>query len=163
MGHGVLMGEIIWGEGPIPCEEMILGEAPGAKEVEEGRPFVGAAGQLLMEALDNAGVGRGDVFITNVYKTRPEGNRNPTEVELREHLHYLVREFLQVRPKKVLLLGRVPSDYFSHLLGINLVRGEFHCSEHGLTYYHAYHPAYTLYNQSAKEEFFAQVYEFFNS
>jgi uracil-DNA glycosylase len=163
MGRVVRMGKtLVWGEGPEPADEMLIGEAPGATEEREGRPFVGAAGKVLNEALANAGMMREDVYITNAYKYRPENNRNPTVAELNLHLPYLTQEFLAVDPARVLLLGRVASDWYSGFLGIPLVRGEWNQSGNSRLYYSAYHPAATIYNKDVKEEFFAQVYEFFN-
>jgi DNA polymerase len=124
---------------------------------------VGAAGTRLITALEGAGMEREQVYITNAYKLRPEGNRNPTDDELMEHRDWLVREFLDVDPKKVLVLGNVSADWMGRWLGIELHRGSWWTSKNGRKYYWAYHPAYTLYNPKVQEEFFAQVYEFFNA
>jgi uracil-DNA glycosylase family 4 len=74
------------GEGPKPCDVMIIGEAPGETEDKLGRPFVGKAGKRLDEALIAAGLKRDEVYITNIYKFRPPNNRKPTPEEIVEHL-----------------------------------------------------------------------------
>lgn len=101
---------IVNGVGPKPCSHMIVGEAPGAEEERQGAPFVGASGELLNEALEDIGRDRKDFYITNVYKLRPPGNRNPSELEISAHADLLRAEFKEVNPSVVLLLGRVARD-----------------------------------------------------
>jgi len=93
------------GEGPPGAEIMLIGEGPGFYENEQGRPFVGAAGNFLNELLEKAGVSRKDVFITNVVKCRPPQNRVPTPEEAAACLPYLRMQAALVRPRVILLLG----------------------------------------------------------
>ena len=104
------MSELVLGHGPKPCSHMIIGEAPGAEEERQGAPFVGASGALIDEALEDIGRSREEFYITNVYKLRPPGNRNPTELEITAHSDLLRAEFQEVNPSVVLLLGRVARD-----------------------------------------------------
>ncbi len=90
---------------------MIIGEAPGAEEVRRGEPFVGQSGELLNGALEEIGRNRSEFYITNVYKHRPENNRNPTIGELTEQRHLLEQEFKDVNPSVVLVFGRVARDW----------------------------------------------------
>ncbi len=94
------------GEGPCNAEIMLVGEAPGSKEDETGRPFVGAAGQFLTELLSMAGLRREDVFITNILKCRPPNNRDPEPDEIEACKPYLVRQVKLVSPKIIVTLGR---------------------------------------------------------
>lgn len=151
------------GKGPIPCEWLILGEAPGAKEAAEGRPFVGASGDLLDAALGHSGVARGSVFITNAYKLRPPGNRNPTATELELHRNFLDEEFKTVSPKYVLTLGNVPLQALCpDAPGITRARGQWIDSEEwNVRVYPTYHPAYVLRNGVSKEVFFEDIRDFF--
>lgn len=94
------------GEGPCNTEIMFVGEAPGGKEDETGRPFVGAAGQFLTELLSLAGLRREDVFITNILKCRPPNNRDPEPDEIEACKPYLVRQIKLISPKIIVTLGR---------------------------------------------------------
>jgi DNA polymerase len=100
---------------------MIVGIAPGAKEVQKGKPFVGPAGDTLNAALRAAGASRRSFYITNVYKLKTENNRNPTDDEIREHARYLLDELKQVQPRVVLLLGDIPQRTFGLLRDETLV------------------------------------------
>ena len=94
------------GEGPAPAEVMLIGEAPGYHEDRQGRPFIGAAGQFLNELLRSIGLDRSEVYITNVVKHRPPGNRDPLPDEIAACGPYLDRQLALVRPKLVVTLGR---------------------------------------------------------
>lgn len=100
--------KLVNGYGPVPADVMIVGEAPGAEEEAQGKPFVGKSGQLLSKALQDAGINREQCYITNVVKFRPEGNRTPTKEEVLEGWPVLVQELQQVQPKYILLLGAIP-------------------------------------------------------
>lgn len=148
---------LVWGEGPVPCKGMIIGEAPGAQEEREGRPFVGPSGKLLNEALAAGGLAREEVYITNAFKLRPENNRNPTEDELADHLHHLALEFDNVRPKYVLSLGKVSSEWLlNRPVAIMKERGTWVNPNHLVTF----HPAYVLRNPAAREDFFHDIADF---
>lgn len=152
---------MVRGEGPTPCNWLILGEAPGAAEAEAGRPFVGRSGALLRDALRTADAP--DAFITNAYKIRPPGNRNPTKDELAEHSLLLRSEFAEVRPSRVLALGSIPL----HVLvedapRIGLARGTWLDSdEWGVEVFATWHPAYVLRNQNERGTFLRDVRDFF--
>ena len=94
------------GEGNPDAEIMFIGEAPGWNEDRQGRPFVGAAGQFLNEMLERIGLNRADVFITNVVKCRPPGNRDPLPDEIAACAPYLDEQIAAIRPKVIVTLGR---------------------------------------------------------
>lgn len=147
------------GEGPVPCHFLILGEAPGAQEELEGRPFVGASGKLLERALDAAGVSRDEVYITNAYKLRPPGNRNPTQAELDEHKHLLRAEFQKVDPRRVLLLGSYALRSVFPTSRITSARGCW--VQRTRWYMPTWHPAASMYDRRKEPEFFEDVRRFF--
>lgn len=149
--------KLVWGVGPKPCDLMLIGEAPGANEDKQGKPFVGASGKLLDEALERAELSRDSVYITNAYKLRPPNNRDPSERELSDHLGYLRKEFREVQPKRILVLGRVARD---HVAPSIRNRGEWWRSPGGIEILYTYHPAATLYNKTLKETFFDHVTRF---
>ncbi len=106
------------GEGSIETKVMFVGEAPGAREDEEGRPFVGAAGKLLTELLESIGVKREQVYITNVVKCRPPGNRDPTEEEIAACLPYLIKQIKLLQPRVIIALGRHAARTLFKLAGL---------------------------------------------
>jgi DNA polymerase len=101
------------GEGDETAEVMIVGEAPGGSEDKQGRPFVGRAGKLLDSLLAEAGLERGDVYITNVVKARPPGNRDPKAPEVAHHMPWLEAELALVAPRLVIPLGRHALKHFA--------------------------------------------------
>ena len=152
---------IVLGEGPVPCDVMIIGEAPGKNEQEQGRPFVGTAGKVLNEALRNAGLFRDEIYITNVYKFRPPNNRTPTKEEIAEHLPYLFEEFDKTNPKFILLLGNTAlKSLINDKLNISSSRGIRLGNHPKLYFYATYHPAATIYDSSIKEDFFRDISTF---
>jgi DNA polymerase len=94
------------GEGPLSTRIMLVGEAPGRSEDEQGRPFVGAAGSLLNQLLKEAGLDRSQVYITNVVKCRPPGNRDPSDDEISACLPYLIEQIKLIKPRVIVALGR---------------------------------------------------------
>jgi uracil-DNA glycosylase family 4 len=94
------------GEGPATCDLMFIGEGPGFHENEQGRPFVGPAGKLLEQLLSSIGLTRRDVFITNVVKCRPPGNRDPLPEEMAACADFLTEQIALVNPRIVVTLGR---------------------------------------------------------
>jgi DNA polymerase len=129
---------------------MIVGEAPGANEDATGRPFVGAAGQLLTKILDAVDLRREDVFICNVMKHRPPGNRNPTPDEVAACKPYLVRQIELIQPKVILALGTFAAQtLLATKLAISKLRGQLH-RYHGVPLIVTYHPAALLRNPGWK-------------
>ncbi len=134
------------GVGPCPADIMIVGEAPGFNEDRQGEPFVGAAGHLLDTLLARIGLGRSDVYITNVLKCRPPQNRDPMPNEVESCSPYLARQLALIKPKVVLILGRhalerlLPGQgSISRVHGSLVRRGD-------VAYVPLYHPAAALHN-----------------
>lgn len=106
LGSEATPGEkIVFGEGPPQAKVMIIGEAPGAQEARTGRPFVGNAGKLLNKLLTQIGLEREQVYISNILKTHPPGNRKPYRSEIKKELPFLLRQIELLQPKLLLLLG----------------------------------------------------------
>jgi len=99
------------GEGNPFAELMLIGEGPGAEEDRQGRPFVGASGELLTKYLHAIGIERTEVYIANIVKCRPPGNRTPTPAEAEACLPYLRRQFVLIRPKIIMLLGGTAAKF----------------------------------------------------
>ncbi len=112
------------GEGPANAEIMFIGEGPGFYENEQGRPFVGAAGHFLDELLAQAGLKRSDVWIGNVVKCRPPGNRDPLPGELAACNEYLERQIAAIDPKIIITLGRYSMTKFMPGAKISVVHGQ---------------------------------------
>lgn len=132
------------GEGPAPTDVMLIGEAPGANEEREGRPFVGETGKLLTnDLLPLLGLNRSQVRITNVCRCRPLGNRTPEADELLQCRKHLIQEIQQVQPKLVILLGASALQGTLGLVGIQKHQGQLLQSPEfpGVTFIATYHPA----------------------
>ncbi len=138
------------GEGNPDADFMCVGEAPGAKEDETGRPFVGQAGQLLTKILAAIDLKREDVFIGNVLKHRPPGNRNPLPDEVKACSPYLIRQIELIRPKVILAMGLFAAQTLLETkLTIGKLRGQVH-RYYGVPLIVTYHPAALLRNPSWK-------------
>jgi DNA polymerase len=138
------------GEGNPDADFVVVGEAPGAEEDASGRPFVGASGQLLTKILAAINLAREDVFICNVVKHRPPGNRNPAPDEVEACSPYLVRQLELVRPKVILTVGNFAAQtLLGTKLGIGKLRGQAHLY-HGVPLIATYHPAALLRNPAWK-------------
>ena len=138
------------GEGNPNADFMLVGEAPGATEDETGRPFVGQAGQLLEKILAAIRFSRDDVFIVNVLKHRPPGNRNPRPEEVSACSPYLVRQIELIRPKVLVALGTFAAQTLLETkLSIGKLRGQIH-RYYGVPLIVTYHPAALLRNPSWK-------------
>lgn len=138
------------GEGNPRAEFLCVGEAPGAHEDEQGRPFVGEAGQLLTKILGAIQLTRDEVYICNVLKHRPPGNRDPLPDEVRACQPYLLRQIELVRPKVILALGRFAAQtLLQTTTAIGALRGKVH-RFHGVPLIVTYHPAALLRNESWK-------------
>ena len=156
------------GEGSMKLGIMVVGEAPGADEDRTGRPFVGAAGRLLTEALALLGVSRGDVYITNVVKCRPPNNRTPTREEVEACLPYLLRQIELLRPRRIVALGLTSAKTLLSLVGKKVekmgdvrrrcFRGRVAGVEVEICA--TYHPAAVLRNPRLKEEFMGDLAAF---
>jgi len=144
---------LVPGEGNPRAEVVVVGEAPGRNEDETGRPFVGAAGKLLDQVLAEAGLQRGDVFITNVVKARPPGNRDPKAPEVAHHLPWLEQQLALVRPRVVIPLGRHALSHFAPGQKISEVHGQLVVDgDRRLVPW--LHPAAALYNTALRETLF---------
>ncbi|MEO7085122.1 MAG: uracil-DNA glycosylase [Gemmatimonadaceae bacterium] len=138
------------GEGNPHADLMCVGEAPGATEDETGRPFVGPAGELLTKILEAIQLPREQVFIANVLKHRPPGNRNPLPEEIVACNPFLVRQIELVKPKVILALGSFAAQtLLGSKLALGKLRGEVH-EYHGVPVVVTYHPAALLRNPSWK-------------
>ena len=137
------------GEGPSNAEIMFIGEGPGFHENEQGRPFVGAAGQFLDQLLQQAGVTRADVWIGNVVKCRPPGNRDPLPEELAACDMYLEQQIGAINPSIIVTLGRFSMNKFMPGAKISQVHGQMR--KVGNRYVIAmFHPAAALHQASLK-------------
>ncbi|MEP6731901.1 MAG: uracil-DNA glycosylase [bacterium] len=138
------------GSGNANADFMVVGEAPGANEDEQGVPFVGQAGQLLTKILEAINLKREDVFIVNVLKHRPPGNRNPLPEEVAACSPYLVRQIELVRPKVILALGTFAAQTLLETKNtIGKLRGQIH-RYYGVPLIVTYHPAALLRNPAWK-------------
>ena len=138
------------GDGNPDADFMCVGEAPGANEDEQGKPFVGQAGQLLTKILAAIDLKREDVFIANVLKHRPPGNRNPLPDEVIACSPYLVRQIELIRPKVILALGTFAAQTLLETkLTIGKLRGQVH-RYYGVPLIVTYHPAALLRNPAWK-------------
>ncbi len=155
------------GEGDPEADIVFVGEAPGAEEDRQGRPFVGASGKFLETMLESVGMTRDQVFITNIVKYRPPNNRDPLPIEIKECLPYLLKQLDIIRPKLVIFLGRHAMSVFFPELKISQAHGQAirrsyaHAGEHReQVFLPLYHPAAALYNGSMRDtllEDFAQI------
>lgn len=141
--------QVVFGEGPVPCELMFVGEGPGADEDEQGRPFVGRAGRLLDQILEAAGMPRETVYITNVVKSRPPDNRAPQQDEIDACWPYLEAEIKHVRPKVIVTLGNTPTkQLLKSTSGITKLRGQFFDYRGDIQVFPMFHPSFLLRNPS---------------
>jgi DNA polymerase len=122
---------------------MFIGEAPGAKEDELGRPFVGRSGQLLTKLIESIGLSREDVFITSILKSRPPNNRKPKSDEVAACMGYLDRQIEIINPKVIVLLGGTAISTMIGPWKVTEAHGRFYEAE-GRTYFMTYHPAAAL-------------------
>lgn len=131
------------GEGPEKATVMFIGEAPGFHENQQGRPFVGAAGKFLDELLASINLRREDVYICNVVKCRPPGNRDPLPEEIEACRPFLDRQIELVRPKIIITLGRYSMARYFPNASISQIHGRPR-KIGGVIYYPMYHPAAAL-------------------
>lgn len=147
----------VFGEGNRSAEIMFIGEGPGQGEDELGRPFVGRAGHLLDRMLASIGFTRNDVYIANILKCRPPGNRDPLPDEAEACIGYLRAQVALIKPKILVCLGRIPAGY---ILGREIRISKDRCIWHeskGFFIMPTYHPAALLRNEQLKKESYADL------
>jgi uracil-DNA glycosylase family 4 len=137
------------GEGPANAKILLIGEGPGFYENEQGRPFVGQAGKLLDELLAKVGLKRAEVFITNVVKCRPPGNRDPLPDELAACAEYLDRQIEALNPQVIITLGRYSMNKFMPNVKISNVHGQAVWIKNRLVVA-MYHPAAALHQPALR-------------
>lgn len=142
--------KMVPGEGSPTAEILFIGEAPGKNEDLQGRPFVGAAGQLLDKLLGTIGLTREHVFITNVLKARPPGNRDPLPGEAEHHWPWLEEQIEALDPKLIVLLGRHAMNRFLPNRKIARDHGQARLLN-GQVYLPVYHPAAALYTHALEQ------------
>jgi DNA polymerase len=144
--------QVVIGEGNPRSPLMIVGEGPGADEDRLGRPFVGRAGQLLDKILEAAEIPREEIYITNIVKCRPPGNRTPTDEEMETCKPILREQFMVIRPKIIVTLGSAPTRaLIDPKARITKVRGQW-VEKKGVLFMPTFHPAYLLRNPASKKE-----------
>ena len=150
--------QTVFGVGNPNADIMFIGEAPGAEEDAQGEPFVGRAGQLLTRIIETMGFARGDVYIANILKCRPDmprgssGNRPPTPTEMQTCRPYLLEQIEIIQPRVLVALGAVAVEGLLGTRGtMRELRGRWH-SFSGTPLMITYHPAYLLRNQSPSEK-----------
>ncbi len=146
-----LRNNIVFGEGNPKAQLMFVGEGPGQDEDESGRPFVGRAGQLLTKIIEAMSLKREDVYIANIVKCRPPGNRAPVDDEIIKCAPFLMSQISVIRPKVIVALGS-PSTctLLNEKIKISEIRGKFYDWHYGIKLMPTFHPAYLLRNPKDK-------------
>lgn len=143
---------LVFGKGNPHADLLLIGEAPGAKEDEQGEPFVGASGNLLTKILEAIKVDRSQIYIANILKHRPPDNRNPTAEERARSLPYLERQIDLIKPKLILCLGLISAQtLLNNTTALKDMRGTFH-PYRGAELMVTYHPAALLRNKHLKRD-----------
>ena len=144
--------KLVFGVGNAEARLMFVGEGPGAEEDEQGVPFVGRAGQLLTQIIKAMGLERDDVYIANVVKCRPPGNRNPEPDEIERCEPFLMRQMDVIKPAVVVALGKFAAQTLLRTAEpISKIRGRFH-QIGDIRVMPTFHPSYLLRNPAAKRE-----------
>jgi uracil-DNA glycosylase family 4 len=138
------------GEGPATAEIMLIGEGPGFHEDQQGRPFVGPSGKFLEELLASINLKRQDVFIANVVKHRPPGNRDPEPDEITACAAYLDRQIALIQPKVIVTLGRFSMARYFPNARISVIHGQARTVD-GRVIVAMYHPAAALHQESLRQ------------
>ena len=138
------------GEGAENAEIMFIGEAPGWHEDQQGRPFVGPAGQFLDELLASINLKRPQVYIANVIKCRPPGNRDPLPIEIANCQHWLDQQIALISPKIIVTLGRYSMAKFFPGKTISKIHGTAQ-TQNGIIYFAMYHPAAALHQGNLRQ------------
>jgi DNA polymerase len=149
--------KIVFGQGSPEARLMFVGEAPGGDEDEQGLAFVGKAGQLLTKIIEAIDLKRDDVFIANVLKCRPPGNRNPETDEILSCQPFLERQIASIRPEVIVGLGKFAGQWLLKTMQpITRLRGTLGTYQ-GIKVMPTYHPAYLLRNPEAKKDVWADM------
>ena len=152
-----LRQRLVFGEGSPAADLVFVGEAPGGDEDLQGKPFVGRAGQLLTKIIIAMGLERRDVYICNILKCRPPGNRNPLPEEIVSCEPFLISQLEAIKPRAICALGSFAArTLLKSETPITLLRGHFHDYQ-GIPLMPTYHPAYLLRNPGAKKQVWEDV------
>lgn len=151
--------QLVMGDGNVNADIVLIGEAPGKSEDEQGIPFIGASGRFLNDMLAAANMQRSDVYITNIVKYRPPNNRDPTNEEKQEFWPYLASQLEIINPKVIVTLGRHSMEFFLPDARIGDIHGSavkkevsYHDNtQHEWLIVPLYHPAAALYNGSLRQ------------
>ena len=144
---------IVFGTGNKNADIMFIGEGPGADEDMQGEPFVGKAGKLMNMAFEILGIKRQEIYIANIVKCRPPGNRNPEQDEATACLNYLRNQVMLVKPKIIVLLGSIAlKNILGQEYGITASRGKW-IEKRGIWYMPTWHPAALLRDETKKIDF----------
>lgn len=142
---------LVFGEGPQHARLLLLGEAPGEKEAETGRPFVGNSGRLLDKYLQRSGIRREEVYVTNVIKVRPPGNRTPRISEVKEALPVVLRQIELIRPAVIVCLGSIAVQAMvDRKAKITEIRGVWQ-EKDGIRIMPTYHPSAVFRDENKRE------------
>ena len=153
--------QVVFGVGDPDADLMFIGEAPGFHEDKQGEPFVGAAGQLLTRMLGEIGLSRDEVYIGNVIKCRPPGNRDPLPEEIEACTPWLVEQVSLIQPRVIVTLGNFATKFvLDTTVGITRLRGQVH-DWHGRTVIPTFHPAAILHGGGEKSRQFQLLREDF--
>ena len=153
---------VVIGVGNKKAEVMFIGEGPGADEDVQGEPFVGRAGKLMNMALAGLGIKREDIYIANIVKCRPPGNRNPEAEEAESCLPYLYSQIKLIKPKKIVLLGSIAlKNILGKEYGITASRGKW-IEKDSISYLPTFHPAALLRDDAKKIHFWQDLKEVFS-
>ncbi|MFQ5646020.1 MAG: uracil-DNA glycosylase family protein [bacterium] len=148
---------LVFGSGNPEARLVFVGEAPGYDEDKQGRPFVGKAGQLLTKIIQAMGLKRSEVYICNILKCRPPGNRNPAPEEIRHCEPFLLRQLEIIRPEVICALGGFAAKTLLKTdTPISRLRGIFH-DYHGIRLMPTFHPAYLLRNPGEKGKVWGDI------
>ena len=140
---------IVPGEGNMNADLMFIGEGPGQEEDRQGRPFVGPSGMLLTKMIEAMGMERKDVYIANIVKCRPPGNRNPLPEEAEACLPHLRAQFALIRPKIVVLLGKIACTYTVGNISVMREHGKW-IEKKGVLFMPTFHPSALLRDPALK-------------
>lgn len=145
--------QVVFGVGSLQTPLVFVGEAPGEDEDREGEPFVGRAGQLLTKSLRKLGIMRSQVYIANILKCRPPGNRTPKLEEMSACIPYLFRQLQIIAPKIVCSMGNIATQTLLNTkTGITQLRGKYQ-DFNGMRIFPTFHPAYILRNMGDLSKF----------